>query len=156
MSKWNVAMARDAQIINDVTEIRRLCSGNSRGWPDVVRAVKAQTVTCCLCGKQIDMLLRWPHAGSFSVEHRRWTPENLAGLGLTRGECRRRLQDLQWLSGAHLGCNSSDNRHSGRINAYEPKSEESESYVMYVNRRTGESFVASPNAIILDEDLVPA
>jgi hypothetical protein len=116
MNNWNAKMHDDARITKTLEEVRNLCAGDSRGWKATKAAVRLRTTHCCLCSKPIDMSLRWPNPGSFSVEHAKYRVEDC--IGLTRGEARRRLHDQRYLAGAHLSCNSSANRNNGRLKPY--------------------------------------
>lgn len=80
-------------------------------WLRLRQEVKGRGRPCCRCGQPIDLSLKYPDPGSFSVDHYPYPLSTHPQLA----------EDPANLAGAHLSCNAS--AQDGRRPAKGPSSE---------------------------------
>lgn len=109
----NARVHDDTKIVTDEKMARDLCRGTAYGWQNTRNFVlrRDRGNPCARCGGPIDFSLPSTHHLGWTIDHMGIRVEDC--VGLTKGNARRRLHDVNQLSISHKRCNSADNRNKG-------------------------------------------
>jgi hypothetical protein len=155
-------MQRPNDIVQDTKESRNLCKGPEYEYERARNYILANQPNCHICLFPIDRSLKSPHPGSPSADHFMKGHRVEDMVGKRRADAKRILCSIEYMKAAHLGCNASRNRNDNKPSTYayappKPKTNPSRdwsepTFVTYINKRTGESFIGLSNATILDPE----